>query len=170
MSGRITALVRAGARVGTFLAACLRAALGAMRQADRGARAFVRFVRDPAGRDKIAAGATFALIFGCTLASVDFLITGGLDWSPGAQPAPVVIRVEHVAAATSLPADFAAPPPPPAALALEDVAFGLAVGDLLGAPDIELASAPSAKPAALLYTAAPAPAVAAAAKPSLTPS
>jgi|CXWL01.1.fsa_nt_gi hypothetical protein len=97
-------------------------------------------MRDVAVRERAAACATFALIFVFAAGSMDFLISGGPDWNPGAPRAPQIVRAE-VLTTPLLHQETAWTPPP--ALPFHDVPEFVdsgRVGELLGGPDMIFAS------------------------------
>lgn len=93
-----------------------------------------RWRGDAAYRERAFGIAAFAGIFAFTIVSMDYLITAGPEWNPGA-PAPVAQaqRAER-ALATSLPIENIAPAPAAVAEA-EIVVAVLTADDLLGGPE-----------------------------------
>jgi hypothetical protein len=87
-----------------------------------------------AQREGMFATAVFAGILAFAVVSLNYLISGGPDWNPGAPPARVIAAPAPPA---SLPRVDVAAPPPPAPVAAPAVEFlgplG-PVGDLLGDP------------------------------------
>ena len=103
-------------------------------------RRTLTWVGDGAVRERAAACATFALIFVFAAGSFDFLISGGPDWNPGAPRAPQIVRSEAFATPSRRPhTAWASPPAPPSYEVTEFVDSGR-VGELLGGPDMILAS------------------------------
>jgi hypothetical protein len=108
----------------------------------RRASAYYRALReDPAARDRAAAASVFAFIFAFAVVSVDYVITGGPDWNPGAEAA-------ELPAALTAPVALAPPPrfpdagPPPPLEAPEPVEadYWRTTDDLLGGPETILAA------------------------------
>ncbi len=108
---------------------------------------------DPAARDRALGRTVFAAIFGFFVVSVDYLITGGPDWNPGAAPAPRVTAQNRVEATVFTPAF--APPPVLQTASLEAGDYSLTTETLLGGPEMILASAEGAggaRPVETVYT------------------
>lgn len=66
----------------------------------------------PVGRERVHATAVFTLIFAFGVTSVDFLLTGGPELSPGARAAPYVAQANLISARSPQPMGelaFAAP-------------------------------------------------------------
>ena len=99
----------------------------------RGHAALARLRTDAAARERVAAAAVFAGIFVFAIGSVDYLITGGPDWNPGA-PQIVASQTVERAAATSLRVDAVELPPPQLA-PIELAEASGPVGELLGGPE-----------------------------------
>ncbi len=91
-------------------------------------------LRNRAVRERSAAAAAFALIAAVLVGSVDYLITGGPDWNPGAAEAAQIAPTPALIAAPVAPAP--APDPVGAAprFALEAVDYSVATETLLGGP------------------------------------
>ncbi len=100
---------------------------------------------DPNARERASAAAAFALIFSFGLASLDYLITGGPDWNPGAIAAP--LNQPIVAPLTPAPTVAVEPPP---TLPMIELAAYESIGpieELLGGPE----PAPAVLTAAALH-------------------
>jgi hypothetical protein len=96
--------------------------------------------RDPVRRDRAAATASFVLIGAFTLASIDYLICGGLDWNPGGEAYAVEMpqqpQLPHRVSAPAPEAVLELPPTPALAeAALEATDYSVAAEDLLGGPE-----------------------------------
>jgi hypothetical protein len=95
---------------------------------------------NPAVRERASALTAFGFIFAFGLMSLDYVVTGGPDWNPGASAAPL----EHVQVQPQMlsAAGYEAPPSLPE---LELVAFEPEgpVGELLGGPDTRLPNEPA---------------------------
>lgn len=142
MSERLIALLKGAARLAVTTVAALRA--------------FVARWRDDAAYRARAYGvAAFACIFAFTIASLDYLITGGPDWNPGA---PAIMQEAHAATIERV---TQLNPPRIEALEVmatmtpapleEEVSFALlSADDLLGGPD-ELSMASDALPPYVEY-------------------
>lgn len=160
------------------LIALLKGAARLTASAVSAARAFLSRWRDDGAYRASAYGvAAFACIFAFTVASLDYLITGGPDWNPGA---PAIMQEAHAATIERV---TQLNPPRIEALEVmatmtpapleEEVSFALlSADDLLGGPDdLFMASGMDALPpyvdyadesgkplrAALITAAAPAP-------------
>jgi hypothetical protein len=113
----------------------------ALRLAARRATAFVGRLRgDAAARERLAAAATFAFIFVFAAASVDYVITGGPDWNPGAEAQAAELPAAYAQVVPAPPPrlpDAAPSPPlaPPADAYFDPMATA---DDLLGGPDAVL--------------------------------
>lgn len=108
-----------------------------LRLAARRAAAYVSRLRtDAAARDRLAARATFAFIFLFAAASVDYLVTGGPDWSPGAEAQAAELPASYARVAPAPPPRLAdAAPPPPASAEVAYFDPMASADDLLGGPD-----------------------------------
>lgn len=87
---------------------------------------------DPQARERASAMAAFACILAFGAASLDYLITGGPDWNPGAAAAPLAQPVLTLSRPEA--AAYEAPPTLQATL-LEEAAFDGPIPDLLGGPE-----------------------------------
>jgi hypothetical protein len=101
---------------------------------------FVRSLpRERSARERVWASATFALIFALLVGGVDYVLTGGPEWTPGAAPAPSIEPVQRVEATTLPMRAFPLPPPVEAddetdKFALAD--FSTTNEELLGGPEL----------------------------------
>jgi hypothetical protein len=97
---------------------------------------FQAFRADPDARERASAVAAFAFIFAFGAASLDYVITGGPDWSPGAAAAPLNHPTRIVTQASQAIA-YETPPELPE---VELVAYEPTgpIPDLLGGPETEL--------------------------------
>jgi len=101
----------------------------------RGRRAVAAVARDAALRERIVAAGAFAFIFAFLIGSVDYLITGGPDWNPGAAEAAQIAHVRFVTLAPHAPATMGALQAEATALPLERPDYSVAAEPLLGGPD-----------------------------------
>jgi hypothetical protein len=69
--------------------------------------------RNRAVREWTWASATFAAIFGCTLVSVDYVITGGPSWNPGGEAYAYEAPRQRAEPAPPALVGYEPPPPPP---------------------------------------------------------
>lgn len=97
------------------------------------------FRADPAAQDRALARTVFAAIFGFFVVSVDYLVTGGPDWNPGAAPAPRAFAQDRVEVSVFTPAYATTPVLDVASVEPADYSFTNET--LLGGPDVILASA-----------------------------
>jgi|CXWL01.1.fsa_nt_gi hypothetical protein len=105
----------------------------------------VRLRRDAAYRERALGIGAFAFIFAFTIASIDYLITGGPDWNPGA---PAIVQEAHAATIerdtrihTRLAPMEMLDVSVPAALEEEIEIATLGADDLLGGPESFMAGA-----------------------------
>lgn len=100
----------------------------------------VRLGHEPALRDRTLAQSVFAAIFAFALGGVDFVITGGPDWNPGAPAIANHAPARHVVAVALATPIMEAPP----TLVTEEAeTLGeatLPTEELLGGPDTMLAA------------------------------
>ena len=89
---------------------------------------------DPAARERASATAAFALIFAFGAASLDYLITGGPDWNPGAEAAALGRR-PAIAVQALAPSDFVGVPQLELASLAPMAEAPQPTEDLLGGPD-----------------------------------
>ena len=92
--------------------AALRSASSLVHKYARRLRAWAALQwRDPARRDRVQAAATCAIIGAFTLASIDYLICGGMDWNPGGEAYAMEIAPPRTgsAALAAAPAPLAPP-------------------------------------------------------------
>ena len=117
----------------------LRKAIVLTRLGLRNGRRLYRRVRDDAPfRDRMACVSAFAFIFVFFAASVDYLITGGPDWNPGAEAGELpVAYVQRIAVAPPEFPDAEAPPEQFQPIEFEDFAYSNE--SLLGGPETVLA-------------------------------
>jgi hypothetical protein len=88
---------------------------------------------DPNARERASAAAAFALIFSFGMASLDYLITGGPDWNPGAIAAP--LNQPIVTPLTLAPTVAVEPPPTPPMIELAAYESIGPIEELLGGPE-----------------------------------
>jgi hypothetical protein len=103
-------------------------------------QALAAYRANPAVRERTSALAAFGFIFAFGLMSLDYVVTGGPDWNPGASAAPL----DHVQARPQMLA-VAAYEAPPSLPEFELAAFEPEgpVGELLGGPDTRLPNEPA---------------------------
>ncbi len=116
-------------------------AAGTARLARAGAGKAAHFYKlareNPVVRERIAATSAFAFIFGFLVWSVDFLVTGGPEWNPGAQAAELQAAYVQVEGPAPAFADAAPPPMQFEPIALEPD-YSISADSLLGGPDVVL--------------------------------
>jgi hypothetical protein len=99
-----------------------------------------RFKRNSVLRDRTARNVTFALLAAFTIASVDYLVTGGPEWNPGeayAMPMPQTPQARTVQRATT---PVVEPLPVIEPAELETIDYSVTTETLLGGPEIVFAS------------------------------
>jgi hypothetical protein len=97
---------------------------------------------DPAGRERVHATSVFALIFAFAVTSVDFLVTGGPEWSADAYAATRGAQVQSIVDAPSPISDSAQPLELRSEFRLDDHIEGLDASALLGGPEFAVARPP----------------------------
>lgn len=97
-------------------------------------RGWSRILGDSVVRERALASAVFAGIFAFGVVSLDYLITGGPDWNPGAMGQAYAMELSpHHFAATQTPADRSGSPPP-LRPTVEEIDYSVPTEVLLGGP------------------------------------
>ncbi|MGE0739836.1 MAG: hypothetical protein AB7O98_00725 [Hyphomonadaceae bacterium] len=119
----------------------MRVRLSALREAAvRFGQSAATAARDPKKRERFWAASTFAIIFTVFAGGVDYVLSGGPEWNPGAAAAPYVPEVQRVVVAAQAAAEVELPAPVEPIVVHQIADYSFTTETLLGGPELALAA------------------------------